>query len=101
MDLNNFRLGFGPMSGTIIDAIVSYSADKSRPLMLIASRNQIDRDSGYVMTTEQFAQRINPIKSQYTKICRDHCGPYFLDSEKSLDLNSSGVIPKCDEAWSI
>jgi hypothetical protein len=77
------------MSGTIIDAIVSYSAEKSRPLMLIASRNQIDRDSGYVMTTEQFARRVNPVKSQYTKICRDHCGPYFLDSEKSLDLNSA------------
>ena len=89
MDLNNFRLGFGPMSGTIIDAIVSYSADKSRPLMLIASRNQIDRDSGYVMTTEQFAQRVNPAKSQYTKVCRDHCGPYFLDSEKSLNLNAA------------
>ena len=54
--------------------------------MIIASRNQVDVSSGYVMSTEELAQyhRTN------TLLCRDHCGPYFLDSEK--DLSQSQAI---------
>ena len=79
-----FRLGFGPLSHRIIDSLVSYSNEKKRPIMIIASRNQIDKDSGYVMTTTDLNKKVK--KTKFIKICRDHCGPYFLDNEKELSL---------------
>jgi tagatose-1,6-bisphosphate aldolase non-catalytic subunit AgaZ/GatZ len=57
--------------------------------MIIASRNQVDADSGYVMSTGQLGQQLESVKSEYIKLCRDHCGPYFLDSEKSLGIRSA------------
>ena len=78
-----FKLGFGPMSAEIIDTLVGYS-NQQHPIMIIASRNQIDSDNGYVMTTQELNDRVQ--KSDYLWLCRDHCGPYFLDSEKNLSI---------------
>jgi len=85
----NFKLGFGPMSGVIVDTMASYANSNETPLMIIASRNQVDSDGGYVMTTKELIDRIFPVKSNYIKICRDHCGPYFLDAEKNLGLRDA------------
>jgi tagatose-1,6-bisphosphate aldolase non-catalytic subunit AgaZ/GatZ len=84
-----FKLGFGPMSPLIIDILMSYANSNEQPMMLTTSRNQINHNSGYVMTTKEFANHIKNLKTKYTKICRDHCGPYFLDSEKSLSLDQA------------
>jgi len=80
----NFKLGFGPMSHAINDILARYARDNQRPLMFIASRNQVDADSGYVMTTKELSEQLHPLRSPYLMLCRDHCGPYFLDIEKSL-----------------
>ena len=85
----NFKLGFGPMSVLINDTLAKYAKDRQRPLMFIASRNQVDADSGYVMTTKQLAEQLNPMRSEYLMLCRDHCGPYFLDVEKSLSQRAA------------
>lgn len=85
----NFKLGLGPMSYRINDILARYAKDTQRPLMFIASRNQVDADSGYVMTTKQLADQVNPLRSEYMMLCRDHCGPYFLDVEKSLGLRDA------------
>ena len=85
----NFNLGFGPMSSTVNDVLARYAKDRQRPLMFIASRNQIDADSGYVMITKQFVDQVNPLRSNYLMVCRDHCGPYFLDIERGLSLRSA------------
>lgn len=77
------------MSRQINEIMANYATENKRPLMFIASRNQVDADSGYVMTTRQLADQLNPLRSEYIKICRDHCGPYFLDVEKSLDLRQA------------
>ena len=82
----DFKLGFGPMSYEVIDILTSYAKSNQRPLMLIASRNQVDVNSGYVTTTKGLAKSISPNVSEYLMVCRDHCGPYFLDQEKSLTL---------------
>jgi fructose/tagatose bisphosphate aldolase len=79
---HNFRLGFGPMSFEIVNILSTY-ASRGNPLMIIASRNQVDATSGYVMTTRTLVDYIG-VKSDYLLMCRDHCGPYFLDSEKTL-----------------
>jgi len=80
----NFKLGFGPMSDVIVDTMTNYANTYKQPLMIIASRNQVDADSGYVMTTKQLSDRVARVKTEYIRLCRDHCGPYFLDSEKGL-----------------
>jgi hypothetical protein len=77
------------MSSTINDILARYAKDKQRPLMFIASRNQIDAASGYVMTTKQLATQLHPLRSEYMMLCRDHCGPYFLDVEKSLGIRAA------------
>lgn len=85
----NFKLGLGPMSHTINDVLARYAKDNKQPLMFIASRNQVDADSGYVMTTKQLADQLAPLRSEYLMVCRDHCGPYFLDVEKTLSLRDA------------
>lgn len=82
--MKNFRLGFGPMSPEVINAIGTYATIRKYPLMIIASRNQVDSDGGYVMTTKQLAEQVKNFDRNYLKLCRDHCGPYFLDAEKDL-----------------
>ncbi|PJA89964.1 MAG: hypothetical protein CO137_01445 [Candidatus Magasanikbacteria bacterium CG_4_9_14_3_um_filter_32_9] len=83
------KLGIGPMSQEIIEAVYRYSENNSEPLMLIASKNQIDWSGGYVndWTTRQFAEYCNVLKKKYPKakvyLCRDHCGPGF----KNDDIN--------------
>ena len=89
-----FKLGFGPMSPEIIDAICNYSKNENEPLMLIASRNQIDSDSGYVMTTPELKTRLDSLPNENILVCRDHCGPYFLDAEKSLSLTDAITATK-------
>ena len=84
-----FKIGVGPMSPLINDIQARYAKDNQRPLMFIASRNQVDANSGYVMTTKELCQQLNPLRSPYLMICRDHCGPYFLDSEKTLNLTNA------------
>lgn len=83
----DFKLGFGPMSENCVDALKSYTESKQIPLMVIASRNQVDYNSGYVMTTRDLYKKT--IDSPYLKLCRDHCGPFFNDNEKSLTLTQA------------
>lgn len=77
------KLGIGPMSPEIIEAVFKYSEQNETPLMLIASQNQIDWDHGYVnhWNTLEYTKYLNNLKIQYPKnqvyICRDHCGPNF------------------------
>jgi len=76
-------LGIGPMSSEVIEAVFRYSNYYRKPLMLIASKNQIDWRGGYVngWDTAQFMEFIKRMRQVYdnsdVKICRDHCGPGF------------------------
>jgi hypothetical protein len=97
----DFRLGFGPMSQEVINILANYSHDKQRPLMMIASRNQVDAESGYVMTTPQLRQQLKTLPTDYLWICRDHCGPYFLDAEKGLSLRDAVEATKKTIAYDI
>lgn len=84
----DFRLGFGPMSREIVDILLEYSTQKQRNVMIIASRNQVDANSGYVMSTNKLGNSVRENKkiNSHVMLCRDHCGPYFLDNEKSWSL---------------
>ena len=89
------------MSCEVIDILCDYSHDKQQPLMIIASRNQVDASSGYVMTTPELAAQLSTKNTDYLLICRDHCGPYFLDSEKSLSLKTAIEATKKTIAYDI
>ena len=97
----NFKLGFGPMSREVITSIATYSKEKNEPLMLIASRNQVDAESGYVMTTPELRQLLSTLPTENLWICRDHCGPYFLDVEKGLPLRDAVEASKKTIAYDI
>ena len=97
----DFKLGFGPMSREVITAICNYAQEKQQPLMLISSRNQIDADSGYVMTTPEYRQLLETLPTDYIWTCRDHCGPYFLDIEKGLPLDQAIEATKKTIAYDI
>ena len=81
-------LGVGPMSQNIVDVTIELAEKYDAPLMLIASRRQIDSDyhgGGYVnnWTTEDFSKYVRS-KSQEQKVvlARDHGGPWQNESEK-------------------
>ncbi|MEK6840541.1 MAG: class II D-tagatose-bisphosphate aldolase, non-catalytic subunit [Nanoarchaeota archaeon] len=79
----NSNLAIGPMSPEIIEAVFRFSHYKRKELMIIASKNQIDHNGGYVnkWNTKEFMDFISKMKHTYpnsnVKICRDHCGPGF------------------------
>ncbi|MDP2651216.1 MAG: class II D-tagatose-bisphosphate aldolase, non-catalytic subunit [bacterium] len=76
-------LAIGPMSPEIVEAVFYYSNFFREPLMLIASKNQVDHDGGYVngWTTKEYMKYVSEMRKRYplatVKICRDHCGPGF------------------------
>lgn len=93
--MNKFKLGFGPMSLEIIDILSRYTLDNNYPLMLIASRNQVDFDTGYVCTTGQLAELTKPFQGANLLLCRDHCGPGFSDLDQGLTLAQQ--IQRCKD----
>jgi len=92
MDLSKFKLGIGPMSPEIVDICLEYSKVNNFPMMIIASRNQVDAYTGYSFTTEKL---VNFVKSNINYdpnrilICRDHCGPYYADIDNDLSIEDA------------
>src|SRR5690242_5038473 len=81
------RIGIGPMSPEIVEAAFRYSSLRRTPLMLIASKNQIDWDGGYVggWKTTDYMDYVKKMKKKYPRaeiyVCRDHCGPGFKNDD--------------------
>ena len=92
--LENYRqnknctlLGVGPMSKNCVDVVIELVNTYDIPLMLIASRRQIESaelGGGYVnnWSTEEFSKYIEKNdKNQNIILCRDHGGPYQNENE--------------------
>jgi fructose/tagatose bisphosphate aldolase len=92
MDLKKFKLGVGPMSPEVVDICLEYSKLHNFPIMIIASRNQVDVDTGYSFTTDKLVEFIKD-NSNYDParilICRDHCGPYYGDIDNGLSIDDA------------
>lgn len=84
--MKQFKLGFGPMSKEIIAILAAHTKESNYPLMIIASRNQVDFDTGYVCTTLELAAQVAEFRNTNLLVCRDHCGPYFSDLDKGIGL---------------
>ena len=85
-------LAVGPVSKNTIIASSNIAKKKKIPLMLIASRRQIETknlNSGYVenLTTERYSDLVKKLKNKRLIICRDHGGPYQGDNEKYVSKN--------------
>ena len=90
------HLGVGPMSYNLLRAALELAMEKDFPLILIASRNQVDSDrfgGGYVcgfdqkrfiQTTADIAEEIGFNGLCY--FCRDHGGPWQRDKERGDKL---------------
>lgn len=90
------HIGIGPMSKNLLRAALELAKEKDFPLILIASRNQVDSDrfgGGYVcgfdqkrfvQTTERIAEEIGFDGLCY--FCRDHGGPWQRDKERNDKL---------------
>jgi len=85
-------LGVGPMSVNCVDAAIELANEYEVPIMLIASRRQIDSEEfggGYVnnWTTEEFARYVTDHdKKGKIVLARDHGGPWQNTKEKDQAL---------------
>lgn len=85
-------LGVGPMSTACVDAAIELANDYELPIMLIASRRQVDSEEfggGYVnhWTTGQFAKYVlERDKKGKIFLARDHGGPWQNPQEQEQNL---------------
>jgi len=86
-------IGVGPMSVNCVDAAIELASEHDIPMLLIASRRQIDSKEfggGYVndWTTAQFAQYvIDRDKKGKVLLARDHGGPWQNTQEIQNNLS--------------
>ncbi len=95
-------LGVGPMSLNCVNASIELSNLHKIPIMLIASRRQIDSNEfggGYVnnWSTEEFSSYVKQRdKGKFVLLARDHGGPWQnnLEVEKKFDLQKAMTSAK-------
>ena len=100
-------LGVGPMSKNCVDASIEVANEYNIPLMLIASRRQIDSNEsggGYVnnWTTEKFSEYVKTYDNNKNIIlCRDHGGPWQNDYEKNDKLNLHEAMESARKSFTV
>lgn len=97
-------LGVGPMSRNVLQGSLELAREKDFPLILIASRNQVDKKDfggGYVLGWDQkeFVGTVKAIAKEIgfkglLYICRDHGGPWQRDNEKGLPEQEAMKLAK-------
>ena len=102
-------IGVGPMSKTLIRAVLELADEKDFPIMLIASRNQVDSDEfghGYVCDWDQdrFVADVEAIQKEIgfnglCYLCRDHGGPWQRDEERRAALPVDKAMELCIRSY--
>lgn len=98
-------LGVGPMSINCVDAAIELVNEFDTPLMLIASRRQIDSEhfnGGYVnnWTTSEFANYVkNKDKSGNIILSRDHGGPWQNNEEQKKNMSLDLAMKSAKESY--
>ena len=93
------------MSKNCIDAVIELAEEYKAPLMLIASRRQIDSEDfggGYVenWTTKEFADYV--YKKDINKnviLARDHGGPWQNELEKNQNMNLKEAMKSAKKSF--
>ena len=98
-------LGVGPMSVNCVDAAVELANQYDCPLMLIASRRQIDSEEfggGYVnnWSTESYAEYVIDLdKKGKIILARDHGGPWQSELEVKQNLSLRNAINSAKKSY--
>jgi len=98
-------LGVGPMSINCVDATIELANEHDVPILLIASRRQIDSaefGGGYVnnWTTEDFAEYvIDKDKKGKILLARDHGGPWQSTKEKDEKLGLKRAMDSAKSSY--
>jgi D-tagatose-1,6-bisphosphate aldolase subunit GatZ/KbaZ len=102
-------LGIGPMSEDTFIATLELARDKDFPVMLIASRNQIDAaelGGGYVFCSTQ--KNFNAVIRRLSRkvgfrgllyLCRDHGGPWQRDNERAAKLPEAKAMDLAKKSY--
>lgn len=105
IDSGNTLLGIGPMSINIVDAALEIANSSDIPIMLIASRRQIDDKNilrGYVnnWSTDEFASYVrNKQKKNNVILARDHGGPYQNNIEICKRYSLKDAMKSAKESY--
>ena len=100
-------LSIGPMSKNCVDATIELSNDYGIPLMLIASRRQIEAEEfggGYVnnWSTERFAEYVfKHDRKGKIILARDHGGPWQNDFEKEQELSVRNAMESAKRSFRV
>jgi hypothetical protein len=98
-------LGVGPMSVNCVDAAIELSNEYLSPIILIASRRQIDSEQfngGYVnnWTTSEFSRYVkNKDKRGDIILARDHGGPWQNNKEKEKKMSLRQAMQSAKESY--
>ncbi len=102
-------LGIGPMSRRVVQAALELGAEKDFPVMLIASRNQVDLPEyggGYVAGWDQasFVETVQALAEEVgftglLYICRDHGGPWQRDEELRQKLPFAAAMKRSKQSF--
>ena len=104
-DRNCTFLGIGPMSKNCVDASIELAEQYAVPLMLIASRRQIESEKnvgGYVenWTTENFAEYVqNKDINNNIILARDHGGPWQNEVEVTQNMNLKDAMKSAKNSY--
>ena len=104
-DKNCTLLCVGPMSKNCVDATIELADQYKTPLMLIASRRQIDSEQfggGYVenWSTKKFADYVRSKDiNQNIILARDHGGPWQNELEKSQNMNLKDAMQSAKDSY--
>ena len=104
-DKNCTLLCVGPMSKNCVDATIELADEYKTPLMLIASRRQIDSEQfggGYVenWSTKKFADYVRSKDiNQNIILARDHGGPWQNELEKSQNMNLKDAMQSAKDSY--
>src|SRR3990167_370559 len=100
-------LGVGPMSLNCVDATIELANEYETPIMLIASRRQIDSEEfggGYTnnWTTTDFAKYvIDHDKKGKILLARDHGGPWQNTKEKEAKLSLRQAMESAKSSYRV
>ena len=98
-------IGIGPISLNCIDAAIEIANEYLVPLMLIASRRQVDSadfGGGYTNNwdTETFAKYVRKKDiGKYVLLCRDHGGPWQNEKEVDMKLHLESAMDSAKKSF--
>jgi tagatose-1,6-bisphosphate aldolase non-catalytic subunit AgaZ/GatZ len=98
-------LAVGPMSRNCVDATIEIANEKKVPIMIIASRRQIDSKElggGYVnnWNTKKFSSYVKKRdKNKLITLCRDHGGPWQNSIEIEKKFNSIKAMNSAKKSY--